>query len=72
MANKLTVINQLRAKIISQGVAGLRPDRGAIAGLNNHLLWTGDKVKNHANMTKTSAELVAQWNEEHPDDPVEE
>lgn len=50
----------------------LRGDRGAIAGLNNPLLWTGDKVTNHANMAKTSDELVAQWDEEHPDDLVEE
>lgn len=50
----------------------LRGDRGAIAGLNNPLLWTGDKVVNHANMSKASDELVAQWNEEHTDDPVEE
>ena len=50
----------------------LRGDRGSIAGLNNPLLWTGGKVTNHANMSKTSDELVAQWNAEHPGDLVEE
>ncbi|MDY7041407.1 MAG: hypothetical protein SVX38_11140 [Chloroflexota bacterium] len=48
----------------------LRGDREAVAGLNNPLLWTADKVANRANMTKSADELVAQWDEEHPDDPV--
>ena len=48
----------------------LRGDREAVAGLNNPLLWTADKVANRANMTKSTDELLAQWNEEHPDDPV--
>ena len=50
----------------------LRSDRGALAELNNPQLWSAGKVSNHANMTKTSDELVALWNAEHPDDPVEE
>ena len=29
-------------------------------------------ILNRGNIGKTAAELVAQWNEEHPDDPVEE
>ena len=48
----------------------LRGDRAAIAGLNNPQLWTADKVQNHANLTKDSDVLVAQWNTEHPDDQV--
>jgi|SaaInl8_200m_RNA_FD_contig_71_264844_length_892_multi_6_in_0_out_0_1 hypothetical protein len=133
MANKLTAINQLRAKIISQGVVdletiagrvsknttfnddeiysmarllvrevntalqagetvkinslvnispsmkvggkvgfGLRADRDAQAQLNNPTLWGAGKVSNYANMRKTSAELVELWNQEHPDDLVEE
>jgi len=49
---------------------GLRPDRGAVAALNNPTLWTADKVSNHANMSKDTDTLVAQWNREHPKDPV--
>ena len=48
----------------------LRNDRALIAGLNNPTLWTTDKVANHANLTKDSDALVAQWNTEHPDDQV--
>ena len=50
----------------------LRADRSAVAGLNDPKLWTAGKVRNHANLTKTAEELVAQWNAEHPDDPVED
>lgn len=48
----------------------LRADRGAIAGLNNPLLWTADKVSNHENLSKDSDALVVLWDEMHPDDPV--
>jgi hypothetical protein len=48
----------------------LRPDRSAIADLNDPTLWTADKVYNHDNLTKSTEELVMQWNEEHADDPV--
>lgn len=133
MANKLSVLNKLRAKIISQGVSdletisgrlsknttfnddeiysmarllvkevnaalqagetvkidglvnispsmkvggkvglSLRADRKAQSHLNDPTLWGAGKVSNYANMTKTSAELVEQWNQEHPDDLVEE
>ena len=50
----------------------LRCDRAAVAALNDPTLWTAAKVSNHANMTKTSEELIAQWNKEHPDDLVVE
>lgn len=30
------------------------------------------RLRNKKNFGKTSHELVAQWNQEHPDDPVEE
>jgi len=49
---------------------GLRGDRGAIAALNNPTLWTADKVSNHANLSKDTDALVAQWNKEHPNDVV--
>ncbi len=48
----------------------LRADRGAIAGLNNPLLWTADKVSNHENMRLSSGELIDLWNKAHPGDPV--
>jgi len=133
MANRLAAINQLRPKIVSQGMVDLedmaqriaknttfnaeeiysilrlyvqeahaslqagetikmdgllslvanmkvggevslqmRRDRGAVAGLNNPQLWTADKVANHANLSKTPDELVADWNTAHPSDPVED
>jgi len=48
----------------------IRGDRGAVAELNNPLLWTADKVSNHENLSKSSDELVAKWNAENPDDLV--
>ncbi len=51
---------------------GVQADRGAVSGLNNPRLWTADKVANHRNMSKDYEQLIAQWNVEHPDDPVEE
>jgi len=48
----------------------IRGDRSAIAGLNNPTLWTADKVSNHANLSKDTDALVAQWNTDHPDDQV--
>jgi hypothetical protein len=51
---------------------GIRNDSSVVAGLNDPALWTANKVINHANMRKTSEELVAMWNEEHPDDLVED
>ena len=50
----------------------LRADRATLAGLNNPQLWTASKLNNFANLSKTSDELVALWNAEHPDDPVED
>jgi hypothetical protein len=50
----------------------LRNDRGLIAELNNPTLWTADKVSNHANLSKSSEELIGMWNTDHPDDQVEE
>jgi hypothetical protein len=51
---------------------GLRADRSAVAGLNDPALWTADKVINHSNLRKTADELAALWNEEHPDNLVED
>jgi hypothetical protein len=48
----------------------LRSDRSAIATLNDPTLWTADKVTNHDNLSKSTEELVMQWNEENPDDQV--
>ena len=48
----------------------IRGDRGAIANLNNPQLWTAGKVSNHEHLTKTSEQIIAFWNEQHPDDPV--
>ena len=48
----------------------LRADRGAVAGLNNPKLWTADKVMNHALLGKSTDGLLAQWNSDHPEDPV--
>lgn len=50
----------------------LRGDRAAIAALNNPTLWTADKIANHANLSKSSDELIAMWNKDHPDDLVVE
>ncbi len=49
----------------------IRSDRGAIANLNNPLLWTADKVSNHEHLTKITEQIVAFWNEKNPDNPVE-
>jgi hypothetical protein len=48
----------------------IRGDRGAIANLNNPQLWMAGKVSNHEHLSKTSEQLIAFWNEHHPDDPV--
>jgi hypothetical protein len=50
----------------------LSGDCSAIAGLNDATLWPAAKVTNHDNLNSTSDELVLQWNEAHPDDPVVE
>jgi hypothetical protein len=36
------------------------------------LARTAGKIANHVNLTKSADELIAQWNEDHPDDPVED
>lgn len=48
----------------------IRGDRGAVANLNNPQFWTAGKVSNYEHLTKNSDEIVAFWNEKHPDDPV--
>lgn len=50
----------------------IRANRGATAGLNNLLLWTAARVKNHANLSKSSDDLVADWDAANPGDPVED
>ncbi len=49
----------------------VRGDRGAVASLNDSTLWTASKVINHANMNKSSEELLELWNAKHPDDPAQ-
>ncbi len=61
----------LSMKVGGKVKMGSRADRGATAELNNPTLWTAKKVSNHANLTKTTDELIDRWNVEHPDDPVE-
>lgn len=46
-----------------------RPDARMLDELNNNGLYS--KILNKKNIGKTADDLVAQWNAEHPDDPVE-
>jgi len=48
-----------------------RPDPRLLDHLNDKTKFFG-KITNKDNIGKTSDELVAIWNEEHPQDPVEE
>ncbi len=50
----------------------IRHHRGALAALQNPRLWTANKVANHRNMSKTTGQLIKDWNAAHPDDPVVE
>jgi hypothetical protein len=47
-----------------------RPDPDMLRQLNDRTKFYA-KILNKANIGKTAEELVAQWNEEHPVDPVE-
>ena len=71
---KMDHLLSLRPSMKVGGSVGMavRPDRGAAAGLNNPQLWTAAKVENHENMTKTTDELVAQWDAAHPGNQVED
>ena len=48
-----------------------RPDPAMLRELNDRTQFYA-KILNKANIGKSAEELVAQWNMEHPDDPVEE
>ena len=48
-----------------------RPDPDMLRQLNDRTKFYA-KIINKANIGKSAEELVAQWNEEYPDDPVEE
>lgn len=48
-----------------------RPEPELLRQLNDTTKFHA-KIVNKPNMGKSSAELIAQWNREHPDDPVEE
>jgi hypothetical protein len=47
-----------------------RADTALIKGLNTRGTFSGT-IRNRRNIGKTGDEIVQQWNEEHPDDPVE-
>jgi hypothetical protein len=47
-----------------------RPDPEMLRQLNDRTQFYA-KILNKANIGKSADELVAQWNVEHPDDPVE-
>lgn len=48
-----------------------RPDPDMLRQLNDRGKFYA-KILNKANIGKLAEELVVQWNQEHPDDPVEE
>ena len=48
-----------------------RPDPDMLRQLNDPTQFYAT-ILNKANIGKTAEELVAQWNQEYPDDPVEE
>jgi hypothetical protein len=48
-----------------------RPEPDLLRELNNRTKFHA-KILNKANVGKSSADLIEQWNKEHPDDPVEE
>lgn len=48
-----------------------RPDPVMLKDLNNRFKLSSS-ILNRANIGKTADELVAQWNAQHPEDPVEE
>ncbi|NOH03064.1 MAG: hypothetical protein HND47_14450 [Chloroflexi bacterium] len=47
-----------------------RPDAGMLRQLNNATKFHA-KIMNKSNIGKSAAELIAKWNTEFPDDPVE-
>jgi hypothetical protein len=47
----------------------VRVDKRIISALNNPDVFTGH-IRNSENIGKTAPEIVALWNEEHPDDPI--
>jgi hypothetical protein len=48
-----------------------RPDPAMLRDLNDPSKFTAT-ILNRANIGKSANELVAQWNAEHPEDPLEE
>ena len=48
-----------------------RPDPDMLRQLNDRSRFRA-KILNRANIGKSADDLVAQWNAEHPDDPVED
>ena len=48
-----------------------RPDPDMLRQLNDRTRFRA-KILNRASIGKSAGDLVAQWNAEHPDDPVEE
>ncbi|NIM15499.1 MAG: hypothetical protein GTO45_26260 [Candidatus Aminicenantes bacterium] len=60
-------------KINLEGVIRLMhwPDKPLVQRLNKGEFYTG-KILNRDMIGKTTEDLIARWNEEHPDDPIEE
>jgi hypothetical protein len=48
-----------------------RPDADMLKQLHDRAKFHA-KILNRVNIGKSADDLVAQWNAEHPDDPVEE
>ena len=48
-----------------------RPEPDMLRRLNDRTRFYA-KISNRANIGKSAADLVSQWNAEHPDDPVED
>lgn len=68
---KLEGLGTYAPKVSLDGTMGVghRADVALKNGLNQPGAFKGE-IENSANIGKTSDELVALWNEAHPDDPV--
>jgi len=68
---KLEGLGTYTPKIDLEGAVGVghRADNALKKGLNAPGKFKGE-VENRENIGKTSDDLVAMWNEAHPDDPV--
>ena len=69
---KLEGLGTYTPKISLDGTLGIghRADVALKHGLNQPGAFKGE-IENRENIGKTSDDLIAMWNEAHPDDPVE-